>query len=189
MDRYSRCGAGRSHGPERVDDRRAKGHGDPLGGIAGRAVPVESISGHAAGSSSPITFALEAIIIRGSPDRTERPPTFRITIVRSAQKAGPCGTRSSGGVLGTVRGPLLLSLLFPAQLASTLIRVREQQAPLSRGFAAEREGFEPPLPFQVNTLSRRAPSTTRPSLRMGGECSKKARPVRSTYFRACLPQR
>ena len=33
-----------------------------------------------------------------------------------------------------------------------------------RSSIAEREGFEPPLPFQVNTLSRRAPSTTRPSL-------------------------
>src|ERR1700733_1698448 len=30
---------------------------------------------------------------------------------------------------------------------------------------AEREGFEPPLPFRVNTLSKRAPSATRPSLR------------------------
>ena len=29
---------------------------------------------------------------------------------------------------------------------------------------AEREGFEPPLPFRVNTLSRRAPSTTRTPL-------------------------
>ena len=30
---------------------------------------------------------------------------------------------------------------------------------------AEREGFEPPIRFPVYTLSRRAPSTTRPSLR------------------------
>src|SRR5579864_2193303 len=30
---------------------------------------------------------------------------------------------------------------------------------------AEREGFEPPIPVKVYTLSRRAPSTTRPSLR------------------------
>src|SRR5579871_5992817 len=30
---------------------------------------------------------------------------------------------------------------------------------------AEREGFEPSLEFPLNTLSKRAPSTTRPSLR------------------------
>ena len=31
---------------------------------------------------------------------------------------------------------------------------------------AEREGFEPSVPLQVHTLSKRAPSTTRPSLRV-----------------------
>src|SRR4051812_39592715 len=31
---------------------------------------------------------------------------------------------------------------------------------------AERGGFEPTLPFRVNTLSKRAPSATRPSLRV-----------------------
>ena len=31
---------------------------------------------------------------------------------------------------------------------------------------AERVGFEPTLPFRVNTLSKRAPSATRPSLRV-----------------------
>src|SRR5258708_8837020 len=39
---------------------------------------------------------------------------------------------------------------------------------------AERVGFEPTLPFRVNTLSKRAPSATRPSLRLGsrdGNCS------------------
>ena len=33
---------------------------------------------------------------------------------------------------------------------------------------AEREGFEPPLPFQVITLSRRAPSTAQPPLQQAG---------------------
>ena len=33
---------------------------------------------------------------------------------------------------------------------------------------AEREGFEPSLQFPVNTLSKRAPSATRPPLR--GSC-------------------
>ncbi len=32
---------------------------------------------------------------------------------------------------------------------------------------AEREGFEPSLEFPLNTLSKRAPSTTRPSLQFG----------------------
>src|SRR5438552_40298 len=37
---------------------------------------------------------------------------------------------------------------------------------ISRGLKmAEREGFEPPIPVKVYTLSRRAPSATRPSLR------------------------
>jgi len=31
---------------------------------------------------------------------------------------------------------------------------------------AERVGFEPTLPVRVNTLSKRAPSATRPSLRI-----------------------
>src|SRR6516162_7273434 len=32
---------------------------------------------------------------------------------------------------------------------------------------AEREGFEPSIEFPLYTLSKRAPSTTRPSLRLG----------------------
>src|SRR5664279_1745133 len=32
---------------------------------------------------------------------------------------------------------------------------------------AERQGFEPWVPFRVHTLSKRAPSATRPSLRSG----------------------
>src|SRR5579864_8131649 len=42
---------------------------------------------------------------------------------------------------------------------------------------AERVGFEPTLPFRVNTLSKRAPSATRPSLRRAnvasGRCGKR----------------
>ena len=34
---------------------------------------------------------------------------------------------------------------------------------------AEREGFEPPIPFRVCALSRRVPSATRPSLRATGQ--------------------
>src|SRR5438105_9434172 len=36
----------------------------------------------------------------------------------------------------------------------------------SRSGMAEREGFEPPIPFQVCRFSRPVPSTTRPSLRL-----------------------
>ena len=39
---------------------------------------------------------------------------------------------------------------------------------------AEREGFEPSLPFQVITLSRRAPSTTQPPLHQGARIVWKA---------------
>ena len=38
--------------------------------------------------------------------------------------------------------------------------------PLGAQNVAERVGFEPTLPFRVNTLSKRAPSATRPSLRI-----------------------
>ena len=34
------------------------------------------------------------------------------------------------------------------------------------GKMAERQGFEPWVPFRVHTLSKRAPSATRPSLRI-----------------------
>jgi hypothetical protein len=36
---------------------------------------------------------------------------------------------------------------------------------LTRTYLAERVGFEPTLEFPLNTLSKRAPSATRPSLR------------------------
>src|SRR5215475_8283838 len=36
---------------------------------------------------------------------------------------------------------------------------------------AEREGFEPPIPFRVCRFSRPVPSTTRPSLRICGSYS------------------
>ena len=45
---------------------------------------------------------------------------------------------------------------------------RKYQA--GRCVMAERVGFEPTLPFRVNTLSKRAPSATRPSLPVTGLC-------------------
>ena len=56
-----------------------------------------------------------------------------------------------------------LSAIVPAQL-SQLCRSREVSGPDKQGLA-EGEGFEPPIRLPVYTLSRRAPSTTRPSLR------------------------
>ncbi len=47
------------------------------------------------------------------------------------------------------------------QLPST--RLMEQQC-VRLGFLAEREGFEPPIPFRVCRFSRPEPSTTRPPL-------------------------
>src|SRR5579864_3891406 len=46
-------------------------------------------------------------------------------------------------------------------------------------YMAEREGFEPPIPVKVYTLSRRAPSATRPSLR--------AREITHSYYQGTLP--
>src|SRR3954466_6755877 len=51
-----------------------------------------------------------------------------------------------------------VSRFFQAQDAPG--RVRQSQ----QGSMAERVGFEPTLPVKVNTLSKRAPSATRPSL-------------------------
>ena len=48
---------------------------------------------------------------------------------------------------------------------------------------AEREGFEPPIEFPLYTLSRRAPSTTRPSLRATDAPGGRRRP--SSNCRAC----
>src|SRR6266571_975506 len=45
---------------------------------------------------------------------------------------------------------------------------------------AERVGFEPTLPFRVNTLSKRAPSATRPSLRLFQEAT-----LRTTEQETC----
>src|ERR1700678_3438031 len=45
----------------------------------------------------------------------------------------------------------------------TLTYDRKQM--ITNNIMAERVGFEPTLPFRVNTLSKRAPSATRPSLR------------------------
>src|SRR5215472_4347461 len=54
---------------------------------------------------------------------------------------------------------------------------------------AEREGFEPPIPVKVYTLSRRAPSATRPSLRaslfiiLAGTCDARVLPrLRPDYL-------
>src|SRR5690348_3535393 len=46
---------------------------------------------------------------------------------------------------------------------------KQKMAQKSEGFSfgemAESEGFEPPIPFRVCSLSRRVPSTARPALR------------------------
>ena len=56
---------------------------------------------------------------------------------------------------------------------------------------AERVGFEPTLEFPLNTLSKRAPSATRPSLRLtafrgSGRFLRKARGFDSPLVRASL---
>ena len=69
------------------------------------------------------------------------------------------------------RSALLLRL--KAEIAVEKLTVAEKQSPLLRKglFAyirlAERVGFEPTIRFPVYTLSKRAPSATRPSLRLG----------------------
>lgn len=51
---------------------------------------------------------------------------------------------------------------------TAIARPRKQKAVTGFivGLVAEREGFEPSVPFRIHTLSRRAPSTTRTSLQV-----------------------
>src|SRR6202158_2515926 len=70
------------------------------------------------------------------------------------------GSRS--GMVRPLRTPRKDSSTALAQGSSQL----RENAVFMRGKSmAERVGFEPTLPFRVNTLSKRAPSATRPSLR------------------------
>ena len=57
-------------------------------------------------------------------------------------------------------------------------RLRPKSGEKLRNKMAEREGFEPPLPFQVITLSRRAPSTAQPPLQQAGAHCVKSRAKR-----------
>ena len=57
-------------------------------------------------------------------------------------------------------------------------RFRPKSGEKPRNKMAEREGFEPPLPFQVITLSRRAPSTAQPPLQQAGAHCVKSRAKR-----------
>ena len=51
----------------------------------------------------------------------------------------------------------------PGAAGEILSEAKDPRPPIQ---LAERVGFEPTLPFRVNTLSKRAPSATRPSLRI-----------------------
>src|SRR5713101_2212972 len=57
--------------------------------------------------------------------------------------------------------PAPTSKSSPLELMMELMGLK----PFNPKVLAEREGFEPPIPVKVYTLSRRAPSATRPSLR------------------------
>ena len=52
-------------------------------------------------------------------------------------------------------------------------------------FMAERQGFEPWIPFRVYTLSKRAPSATRPSLRREKHLAETPEPQRRPIVTYC----
>src|SRR5271157_4674722 len=54
---------------------------------------------------------------------------------------------------------------------------------------AERQGFEPWIPFRVYTLSKRAPSATRPSLRGESVLQKRQFAVPERTIRTCQATR
>ncbi len=51
------------------------------------------------------------------------------------------------------------NLIFPAQAFNWTSRNGANSLLTKRNVLAEREGFEPPLPFRVNLISSQAPST------------------------------
>ena len=54
---------------------------------------------------------------------------------------------------------------FKVKCLVELCSIRFMAEPRTVRYVAERVGFEPTLPFLANTLSKRAPSATRPPLR------------------------
>ena len=68
--------------------------------------------------------------------------------------------------------------ISPHFKSSAQPRFRPKFGGKPRNKMAEREGFEPPLPFQVITLSRRAPSTAQPPLQQAGAHCVKSRAKR-----------
>src|SRR5690606_38493987 len=77
----------------------------------------------------------------------------------------PAGAFPKGGLrsAGPLRGPSRNDKGHSSKQAWS--RPLPFLPPLRGGRSAEKEGFEPPLPFQVNTLSRRAPLTPPPLFR------------------------
>ena len=79
--------------------------------------------------------------------------------------------RKTGVNNGLAVGPYIIcSPVYGRNIAkyghvSRILRQRAAGFLCSSDCVAERVGFEPTLPFRVNTLSKRAPSATRPSLR------------------------
>ena len=91
------------------------------------------------------------------------------------RQGGGCGEhrRRNVPLPGSVgHGSPLAGSCQPPNFALANIAEASAVSGLNRGKRrakmAEREGFEPPLPFQVITLSRRAPSTTQPPLHQAG---------------------
>ena len=91
------------------------------------------------------------------------------------RQGGGCGEhrRRNVPLPGSVGHALPLGRLCqPPNLALAKVAEPSTVSGLNQGKfrikMAEREGFEPPLPFQVITLSRRAPSTTQPPLQQAG---------------------
>jgi hypothetical protein len=90
-------------------------------------------------------------------------PTSVLLIVR----ASPCSKRlprttqmrrSNSGLSPLVSASIQLAIFFFWCVHTTWH--------LNSRFLAEREGFEPPVPFRVRRFSRPEPSTTRPPLRV-----------------------
>src|SRR6266700_6827165 len=82
-----------------------------------------------------------------------------------SRRAPACFEKDTVSPYADARLQRLTPCCFGCERTGTFQVSHRVTARLRKGMA-EREGFEPPIPFQVCRLSRPVPSTTRPPLRL-----------------------
>ena len=139
-----------------------------LSGAPARAARARARRADAGGRRPAVAAALAA----GDP----RTPEAELAILARAVQGAAAGAAAAGGEirpgvrLADALSGQTLTLRLTGEGVSRRSATRAPAAPRGRvAGLAEREGFEPSRRFPAYTLSRRAPSTTRPPLRAGGQ--------------------